>query len=175
MAHRGADNDHRSQSRRLGDDIGDGLLRIREQAVLPEEVGAGVAGDAQLREDDHGGSLFCKLPAEFHDLPGIRRRVGHVYARHCSRHTNETKAVHRCKYKFFYLYCEIRASFLHCFLSIGEGSAPGMTASVACIGNVGPGFGDVGSMANYAHIPARLKITGMLEMFLGRLPSAEKS
>jgi len=50
-----------------------------------------------------------------------------------------------------------------------------MTASVACIGGVGPGFGDLGSMANHAHIPARLKITGMLEMFLGRLPSAEKS
>ena len=45
----------------------------------------------------------------------------------------------------------------------------GVTASVACIGNVGPGFGDVGSMANYADFPAILKTIGMIEMLIGRL------
>ena len=45
----------------------------------------------------------------------------------------------------------------------------GVTASVACIGNVGPGFGEVGSMANYAAFPAVLKATGMVEMLIGRL------
>lgn len=45
----------------------------------------------------------------------------------------------------------------------------GLTASVACIGNVGPGFGEVGSMANYAAVPTLLKCTGMLEMLIGRL------
>jgi acetolactate synthase-1/2/3 large subunit len=45
----------------------------------------------------------------------------------------------------------------------------GLTASVACLGNVGPGFGEVGSMANYAHIPAALKGAGIVEMLLGRL------
>ncbi|MBR0532276.1 MAG: hypothetical protein IJJ96_06680 [Bacteroidales bacterium] len=45
----------------------------------------------------------------------------------------------------------------------------GVTASVACIGNVGPGFGEVGSMSNYAAFPSILKATGMLEMLIGRL------
>ncbi len=45
----------------------------------------------------------------------------------------------------------------------------GVTASIACIGNVGPGFGEVGSMSNYAGFPVFLKLTGMLEMLLGRL------
>ena len=40
---------------------------------------------------------------------------------------------------------------------------------VACIGNVGPGFGEVGSMANYAAFPAVLKVAGMVEMLIGRL------
>ena len=34
---------------------------------------------------------------------------------------------------------------------------------------MGPGFGDVGSMANYAEFPAILKTAGMLEMLIGRL------
>ena len=45
----------------------------------------------------------------------------------------------------------------------------GVTASVACIGNVGPGFGDIGSMSNYAAFPPFLKGTSMLEMLVGRL------
>lgn len=45
----------------------------------------------------------------------------------------------------------------------------GMTASIACIGNVGPGFGAVGSMANYSQFPAWLKLNATLLMLLGRL------
>jgi len=45
----------------------------------------------------------------------------------------------------------------------------GVSASIACIGNVGPGFGDVGSMANYAQIPTVVKISSMIEMLIGRL------
>ena len=37
------------------------------------------------------------------------------------------------------------------------------------LGNVGPGFGDVGSVSNYANFPAILKATGMIEMLIGRL------
>ena len=32
-----------------------------------------------------------------------------------------------------------------------------------------PGFGDVGSMSNYAAFPAFLKISSLLEMLIGRL------
>jgi trk system potassium uptake protein TrkH len=45
----------------------------------------------------------------------------------------------------------------------------GVTASIACIGNVGPGFGEVGSMGNYSAFPAILKLSGMVEMLVGRL------
>ena len=45
----------------------------------------------------------------------------------------------------------------------------GFTASIACISNVGPGFGDVGSMANYASLPAVLKFFSALLMLIGRL------
>lgn len=45
----------------------------------------------------------------------------------------------------------------------------GFTASVACLGNVGPGFGAVGTMANYSSMPVVLKLNQTLLMLLGRL------
>ncbi len=43
------------------------------------------------------------------------------------------------------------------------------TGSIANIGNVGPGFGAVGSMGNYAGIPTLGKFILSIEMLLGRL------
>jgi len=45
----------------------------------------------------------------------------------------------------------------------------GFSASVACVGNVGPGFGEVGSMSNYAAQPGVLKFFSTLLMLFGRL------
>lgn len=43
------------------------------------------------------------------------------------------------------------------------------SSSVACMGNVGPGFGKVGSLGNYAGLPAAMKFSSTLLMLLGRL------
>ena len=43
------------------------------------------------------------------------------------------------------------------------------SSSVAFIGNVGPGFGAVGSLDNYAELPLVLKIQGTILMLMGRL------
>lgn len=43
------------------------------------------------------------------------------------------------------------------------------SSSLACIGNVGPGFGDVGSMNNYSEIPTVYKYYLTFLMLLGRL------
>lgn len=45
----------------------------------------------------------------------------------------------------------------------------GFSASVACMGNVGPGFGVVGSMGNYAGLSGFLKVFSIVLMLLGRL------
>ena len=47
--------------------------------------------------------------------------------------------------------------------------ATGFSASIACISNVGPGFGEVGSMDNYADMPVILKLNSTLLMLIGRL------
>ena len=43
------------------------------------------------------------------------------------------------------------------------------SSSVAFIGNVGPGFGEVGSYDNYATMPMLLKVQGTILMLMGRL------
>lgn len=45
----------------------------------------------------------------------------------------------------------------------------GFSSAVACIGNVGPGFGEVGSMSNYASQPVVLKFLATVLMLFGRL------
>ena len=72
---------------------------------------------------------------------------------------------------FCYIFCylTIMVFFAAVNIAFGLDFITGVTASIASIGNVGPGFGDVGSMANYAHFPAVLKCTGIVEMLIGRL------
>ena len=44
-----------------------------------------------------------------------------------------------------------------------------VTASIACMGSVGPGFGNVGSMGNYAGLMGFQKVAAMVIMLLGRV------
>ena len=51
----------------------------------------------------------------------------------------------------------------------GVGLETAVTASIATIGNIGPGLGDVGPFDNYAHFPAAIKVYLSLNMWIGRL------
>jgi trk system potassium uptake protein TrkH len=72
-------------------------------------------------------------------------------------------------YGYIFCYLFIVVVFAAINIAFGQDFTTGITASVACIGNVGPGFGEIGSMSNYASFPAILKATGMIEMLIGRL------
>ena len=72
---------------------------------------------------------------------------------------------------FSYIFCYLLIVVVFSAVNFAGGLdfITGVTASIACIGNVGPGFGDVGSMSNYAAFPGFLKASAMLEMLVGRL------
>ena len=72
-------------------------------------------------------------------------------------------------YGYIFCYLFIVVVFAAINIAYGLDFTTGVTASVACIGNVGPGFGDVGSMSNYSSFPSVLKATVMIEMLIGRL------
>ena len=45
----------------------------------------------------------------------------------------------------------------------------GFSSAVACVSNVGPGFGEVGSVCNFSSLPSMVKFTDTLLMLFGRL------
>ncbi len=53
--------------------------------------------------------------------------------------------------------------------AMGVDGMTAFSASIATIGNVGPGFGDVSSFGNYAHLPDAAKYLLSANMLLGRL------
>ena len=72
---------------------------------------------------------------------------------------------------FSYIFCYLLIMVLFAAVNIALGLdfTTGVTASIACVGNVGPGFGEVGSMDNYSALPAALKVSSLVEMLTGRL------
>jgi trk system potassium uptake protein TrkH len=55
------------------------------------------------------------------------------------------------------------------FFALSMDFTASLTASIACMGSVGPGFGEVGSMGNYAHLLDFQKVAAMIIMLLGRV------
>jgi trk system potassium uptake protein TrkH len=54
-------------------------------------------------------------------------------------------------------------------VGLGADMITGISATIACLGNVGPGFNEVGPMANFAGLHPVSKIVLTLEMWIGRL------
>ena len=54
-------------------------------------------------------------------------------------------------------------------VALGADLISGITASIACLGNIGPGFNAVGPMANFADLHPVSKVVLTLEMWIGRL------
>lgn len=70
---------------------------------------------------------------------------------------------------FIMLYLLIVGVGMVVYTLCGMDFLTGMSASIACMGNVGPGFGVVGSMGNYAGLSVFLKAFSIVLMLLGRL------
>jgi trk system potassium uptake protein TrkH len=54
-------------------------------------------------------------------------------------------------------------------VALGADLITGITASIACLGNVGPGFGAIGPMENFASLHPVSKVVLALVMWIGRL------
>lgn len=54
-------------------------------------------------------------------------------------------------------------------VALGADLVTGITASIACLGNIGPGFNDVGPMASFGPLHPVSKVALTLAMWIGRL------
>ncbi len=70
---------------------------------------------------------------------------------------------------FMLLYLSIFAASSLAISALGADLMTGITASIATLGNIGPGFGAVGPMANYAWMHPVAKFILFLNMWIGRL------
>ncbi len=70
---------------------------------------------------------------------------------------------------FTFFYLAIFATSTLLLIGMGTDIISGITASIATLGNIGPGFGAVAPMANYAGFPLLGKVVLFLNMWIGRL------
>ena len=54
-------------------------------------------------------------------------------------------------------------------VALGADLVTGITASIACLGNIGPGFGPIGPMGSFADLHPISKVVLTLQMWVGRL------
>jgi trk system potassium uptake protein TrkH len=54
-------------------------------------------------------------------------------------------------------------------VGLGAGIIEGLTASIACLGNIGPGLGAVGPMGHFGDLHPVSKVTLTAAMWIGRL------
>lgn len=71
--------------------------------------------------------------------------------------------------QFFFIYILLLAAGMTVMSLLGLDILSGLTASATCLGNIGPGFGQVGPMENFSFIPAIGKYVLIIEMLIGRL------
>jgi trk system potassium uptake protein TrkH len=70
---------------------------------------------------------------------------------------------------FIFLYVGLAALSMFLVAGAGVDLVTTITAVLACLGNVGPGLGNVGPMDNYADVPTFAKWILIMDMLLGRL------
>jgi trk system potassium uptake protein TrkH len=70
---------------------------------------------------------------------------------------------------FFLFYMLVFAVGAAVVIGLGADIVTGFTASIATLGNIGPGFSEVGPLASYGHLHPLSKIVLTLSMWIGRL------
>lgn len=108
--------------------------------------------------------IYSYIRNGFRTVANPHRILGTRLSGHIVSERDATEAM-----KFVLIYVALIIVGAVVNISFGLDVKTGVTAAIACIGNVGPGFGSVGSMGNYADFPAVLKFTNSLLMLAGRL------
>lgn len=108
--------------------------------------------------------IFSYIRNSFRTAADPHRIIG---TRISGRIVSEKDATEAMKFVLIYVALIIVGAIVN--IIFGLDLKTGVTAAIACIGNVGPGFGSVGSLGNYADFPAVLKFSNSLLMLAGRL------
>lgn len=98
----------------------------------------------------------------------IQQHPGAVMRIKCNGNTQEPSIVHFAMlYIVIYAFIILIGTLINA--ACGLDVMTSFTASVASMGNIGPGFGEVGSLDNFSAMPVIVKLFSTLQMLLGRL------
>lgn len=98
----------------------------------------------------------------------IQQHPGAVMRIKCNGNTQEPSIVHFAMlYIVIYAFIILIGTLINA--ACGLDVVTSFTASVASMGNIGPGFGEVGSLDNFSAMPLIVKLFSTLQMLLGRL------
>lgn len=118
-----------------------------------------------------GGFKFDRIYLFFQVLKKQLRLIQHPQGIFASKIDNEVIApgieIQTLAFLVIYILTFFLCTLILTFMDIDGLTA--FSASIASIANVGPGFGEVGSLANYSALPVAAKYVLSFEMLLGRL------
>lgn len=118
-----------------------------------------------------GGFKFDRIYLFFQVLKKQLRLIKHPQGIFASKIDDEIvdKGIELQTLNFLvlYIFTFFIATVILTFMDVDGLTA--FSASIASIANVGPGFGDVGSLGNYSTLPTAAKYVLSVEMLLGRL------
>ena len=118
-----------------------------------------------------GGIKSDRILIFFKSLPVQLKKVLHpkavLHVRLGDSLISHTMVADITMYMLIYMLILFVCALLLCIM--GVDFMDSFTSSIASIGNVGPGFGNVGSYGNFSSIPAMGRVVVSVEMLLGRL------
>ena len=118
-----------------------------------------------------GGFKFDRIYLFFQILKKQLRLIQHPQGIFASKIDDEVVEkdieIQTLNFLFLYILTFFIVTVILTFMDIDGLTA--FSASIASIANVGPGFGDVGSLDNYSALPSAAKYVLSFEMLLGRL------
>ncbi len=133
------------------------IIFLTYQCACAGSTGGGVKADRMVM-------LYKAFKAQFlqlqHPNAIIRIKFGNLK-------TNNTLIIATLLFILLYTATAIVGTLLG--TAFGMDLTTAFTASVACISNSGPGFGEVSSLSNYANVPEAMKFIYSLIMLAGRM------
>ncbi len=105
-------------------------------------------------------AVRAQIVRTIHPNAVVRVKVGNTVA-----DVEQVNAVATYTILYFVILFVLAIFYAGCGMDLEDS----FTASCAMVGNVGPAFGSVGSLENYAAVPVIAKIVMGLEMIVGRL------
>lgn len=133
------------------------LLYVSVQCAMAGSTSSGIKVDRMMIVFK---TISRQIRSNLHPSATVRIKVGESYIP--EEHVLPAVA-------YIVLYFIIIGVSIALLLICGVGGTEAVSGSIACIGNVGPGLGEISAVGNYDSMPVVAKLIFSFDMFIGRI------